>query len=186
MMYSAPPGISIVDYLQRLSQHLSLQPSILLAMVYYIDILSTHYAPFTISSLTVHRFLITAATVATKGLCDSFLTNSFYARVGGVSLMELNMLELEFLVRVGWKICPKPERLQDYYTSLVGRMPQRYVFGEDIEAVPGVPTTPDTKPDFDEKEVEEEAAQLFFLNRCEGQSSEDSKELSEPLVQEER
>ncbi|CAZ80228.1 unnamed protein product [Tuber melanosporum] len=122
----APPTISIPDYLSRLALHASLQPSILLSMVYYIDILSTHYPPFVVSSLTVHRFLITAATVATKGLCDSFLTNGFYAKVGGVSLMELNLLELEFLVRVGWRIVPKGEVLDEYYRSLVGRCQSRY------------------------------------------------------------
>ncbi|CUS15389.1 unnamed protein product [Tuber aestivum] len=122
----APPTISIPDYLSRLAHHASLQPSILLSMVYYIDILSTHYPPFVVSSLTVHRFLITAATVATKGLCDSFLTNGFYAKVGGVSLMELNLLELEFLVRVGWRIVPKGEVLDEYYRSLVGRCQSKY------------------------------------------------------------
>jgi hypothetical protein len=127
----APPTISIADYLNRLSVHASLQPSILLSMVYYIDILSTHYPPFVVSSLTVHRFLITAATVASKGLCDTFLTNSLYARVGGLSLMELNMLELEFLVRVGWRIVPKAEVLEEYYRSLVQRMRGRYRVEDD-------------------------------------------------------
>ncbi|KAF8454978.1 cyclin-domain-containing protein, partial [Terfezia claveryi] len=117
----APPTISIPDYLSRLTLHSTLQPSILLSMVYYIDMLSNLYPTFTISSLTVHRFLITAATVASKGLCDSFLTNGYYARVGGVSLMELNLLELEFLTRVGWRIVPRGEVLGEYYRSLVGR-----------------------------------------------------------------
>lgn len=122
----APPTISIGDYLNRLTVHATLQPSILLAMVYYIDVLSTHYPPFVVSSLTVHRFLITAATVASKGLCDTFLTNGYYAKVGGVSIMELNMLELEFLVRVGWRIVPKNDVLGEYYKSLVGRLAERY------------------------------------------------------------
>ncbi|RPB02627.1 cyclin-domain-containing protein [Choiromyces venosus 120613-1] len=151
----APPTISIPDYLSRLAHHASLQPSILLSMVYYIDILSTHYPPFVVSSLTVHRFLITAATVATKGLCDSFLTNGFYAKVGGVSLMELNLLELEFLVRVGWRIVPKGEVLDEYYRSLVGRCQSRYSIsaisldgdnnGEASNA-PQTPPTPTTRP----------------------------------------
>jgi len=117
-------------------------------MVYYIDILSTHYPPFVVSSLTVHRFLITAATVATKGLCDSFLTNGFYAKVGGVSLMELNLLELEFLVRVGWRIVPKGEVLDEYYRSLVGRCQSRYAISvasvgdhEASDAPPGPSST---------------------------------------------
>jgi hypothetical protein len=40
-------------------------------MVFYVDKLCAMYPAFTISSLTVHRFLITAATVAAKGLSDS-------------------------------------------------------------------------------------------------------------------
>ncbi|KAL8683956.1 MAG: hypothetical protein Q9224_000875 [Gallowayella concinna] len=117
----APPGISIKDYLQRLTTHATLSPPILLSMVYYIDRLCALYPAFTISSLTVHRFLITSATVASKGLSDSFWTNSLYARVGGVSLKELALLELEFLWRVEWRIVPKPEVLVDYYGSLVER-----------------------------------------------------------------
>lgn len=119
----APPGISIQDYLQRLTTHATLSPPILLSMVYYIDRLCALYPSFTISSLTVHRFLITSATVASKGLSDSFWTNKTYARVGGVSLKELALLELEFLARVEWRIVPRAEVLVDYYRSLVEREP---------------------------------------------------------------
>jgi hypothetical protein len=90
-------------------------------MVFYVDKLCAMYPAFTISSLTVHRFLITAATVAAKGLSDSFWTNSLYARVGGVSVRELALLELEFLRRLDWRIVPKPEVLVDYYKGLVER-----------------------------------------------------------------
>ncbi|KAK8220662.1 cyclin-domain-containing protein [Phyllosticta capitalensis] len=117
----APPSISVGDYLNRLIVHATLSPPILLSMVYYIDRLCLLYPAFTISSLTVHRFLIAAATVASKGLSDSFWTNNTYARVGGVSTRELALLELEFLTRLEWKIVPKPEVLVDYYTSLVER-----------------------------------------------------------------
>ena len=91
----APPAISVKDYLFRLIVHATLSPPILLSMVFYVDKLCTMYSAFTISSLTVHRFLITAATVGAKGLSDSFWTNSLYAKVGGVSLRELALLELE-------------------------------------------------------------------------------------------
>ena len=90
-------------------------------MVYYIDKLCLLYPAFTINSLTVHRFLITAATVASKGLSDSFWTNNTYARVGGVTIKELALLELEFLERVQWRIVPKPEALVEYYGNLVER-----------------------------------------------------------------
>lgn len=92
-------------------------------MVYYIDRLCALYPEFTINTLTVHRFLITAATVAAKGLSDAFWNNSTYAKVGGVRVAELKLLELEFLYRVDWKIVPNPEVLVAYYRGLVERCP---------------------------------------------------------------
>ncbi|KAF2148653.1 cyclin-domain-containing protein [Myriangium duriaei CBS 260.36] len=120
-LYRAPPGISCHDYLNRLIQHATLSPPILLSMVFYIDRLCAMYPAFTIGSLTVHRFLITAATVASKGLSDSFWTNSTYARIGGISTGELATLELDFLQRVSFRIVPQPETLVDYYCSLIQR-----------------------------------------------------------------
>ncbi|KAJ5619631.1 hypothetical protein N7510_003615 [Penicillium lagena] len=117
----SPPRISVQDYLQRLTTHATLSPPILLSMVFYIDRLCALYPAFTVSSLTIHRFLITSATVASKGLSDSFWTNKTYARVGGIGMTELAMLELEFLFRVQWRIVPEPEVLVDYYRSLVER-----------------------------------------------------------------
>lgn len=117
----SPPRISVQDYLQRLTTHATLSPPILLSMVYYIDRLCALYPAFTVSSLTIHRFLIASATVASKGLSDSFWTNKTYARVGGIGMTELAMLELEFLFRVQWRIVPQPEILVDYYQSLVER-----------------------------------------------------------------
>lgn len=114
-----PPAISVHDYLQTLTMHAALSPSILLSMVYYIDRLCASYPAFTISGLTVHRLLITTATVASKWLTDSCGTTKMYARVGGVPMRELGLLEMEFLWRVEWKIVPKPEVLGVYYLSLV-------------------------------------------------------------------
>lgn len=90
-------------------------------MVYYIDRLCALYPDFTVTTLTIHRFLITAATVAAKGLSDSFWNNSTYARVGGIKIAELGLLELDFLYRVDWKIVPNPEVLVDYYKGLIER-----------------------------------------------------------------
>ncbi|KAJ6010595.1 Nuc-1 negative regulatory protein preg [Penicillium sp. IBT 35674x] len=137
----SPPRISVQDYLQRLATHATLSPPILLSMVYYIDRLCALYPSFTVSSLTIHRFLISSATVASKGLSDSFWTNKTYARVGGISMNELAMLELEFLFRVQWRIVPQPEVLVDYYQSLVERCE-----GFEIERNGSATTTATTTP----------------------------------------
>lgn len=122
-MRRTAPSISVLEYLNRLAKHATLTPPLLLSMVYYIDRLCALYPEFTINTLTVHRFLITAATVAAKGLSDLFWNNTTYARVGGVRVAELKLLELEFLYRVDWKIVPNPEVLVAYYRGLVERCP---------------------------------------------------------------
>lgn len=90
-------------------------------MLVYIDKLCPAFPQFNINSLTVHRFLITAATVASKGLSDVFWTNSTYAKVGGVGLKELAILEIELLQHVDWRIIPTPEALVTYYQYLIER-----------------------------------------------------------------
>ncbi|KAK9247276.1 cyclin-domain-containing protein [Lipomyces tetrasporus] len=143
----APPLISHRDYLHRLTRFCSLEKSTLLSMVFYIDLLCAALSSFTINSLTVHRFLITAATVASKGLCDSFCTNAHYARVGGVSLTELNLLEVEFLVRVGWRVVPSVKTLDEYYRRMVARMGSVYVLQESEPERP-----PDIRSDEDNQQ----------------------------------
>lgn len=131
------PGISVLDYLHRLAKHATLSPPLLLSMVYYIDRLCALYPDFTINTLTVHRFLITAATVAGKGLSDSFWNNTFYAKVGGVKVAELKLLELEFLYRVDWKIVPNPEVLVAYYKGLIERCGGYALEGDEIPGADG-------------------------------------------------
>jgi hypothetical protein len=134
------PGISVQDYLMRICRFCPVENAILLAVVYFIDLLSTHYPDFVVNSLTVHRFLIAAVMVGSKGLCDSFCTNSHYARVGGIPRVELNLLEVEFLTRVGYRIVPKHELLDQYYQRMVARTQGTYIFAEEC-AVPS-PVTP--------------------------------------------
>lgn len=42
--------------------------------------------------------------MASKALCDSFCTNSHYAKVGGIKLDELNLLERGLIAGLGWKL----------------------------------------------------------------------------------
>lgn len=103
----SPPQISIYNYLLRLSHYSSLENCVLIATVYYIDLLTRQYPSFALNSLTVHRFLLTATTIASKALCDSFCSNNHYAKVGGVNVIELNLLEVEFLKWVNYRVVPR-------------------------------------------------------------------------------
>ncbi|KAJ2697032.1 Pho80p cyclin [Coemansia sp. IMI 203386] len=130
----APPNITINDYLQRVTKYALLEPSCLLLLLIYVDRICERNPTFTISSLTVHRFIIAAATVACKTLCDAYCTNSHYAKVGGVSMHELNSLEVELLHMTGWHLIATQEQLVQYYYTLVRQDPT-LVLQADIAAV---------------------------------------------------
>ncbi|KAJ1759517.1 Pho80p cyclin [Coemansia sp. RSA 1591] len=115
----APPNISVDEYMQRVAKYASLEPACLLIMLIYVDRICERNPTFTISSLTVHRFIITAAVIACKTLCDAYCTNAHYAKVGGVSMHELNSLEVEILRMMGWHLVATQEQLEQYYFTLV-------------------------------------------------------------------
>ena len=90
-------------------------------MMYYLDRVSSLYPAFLITAFTAHRFLITAATVASKGLSDSFYHLRVYAVVGGLDITELRRLVRLFLHYLDWRIVPHPDILTAYYRGLVSR-----------------------------------------------------------------
>ena len=126
----AAPNISVLDYLRRIVQYtkaevsrfsgslacllmppLRLPPNpgtrqrwCLLITLHYIDQICERNPRFTITSLTCHRFVITSISIASKTFCDSFCRNSVYAKVGGISTAELNVLEREFLSMIEWRL----------------------------------------------------------------------------------
>ncbi|PPR02975.1 hypothetical protein CVT26_004919 [Gymnopilus dilepis] len=113
------PAISVLDYLKRIVRFTNVEKSILLLTLYNIDQICARMPVFTLSSLTCHRFVITSITVSSKGLCDAFCPNNLYARVGGISVSELNVLEREFLSMIDWRLMCTREILQEYYVNLV-------------------------------------------------------------------
>ena len=50
--------------------------------------------------------------------CRSCLSNAYFARVGGISLQEMNRLELDFLFRVGFDLNVPPETFAQYCAML--------------------------------------------------------------------
>lgn len=114
-----PQSISIHDYLQRLTTYTKLSQSALLSMACYADRICAFYPGFAVTSLTVHRFLIASAIVASKVLNDASPQNKIFAEVGGVSTKELAILELEFLTKMEWRVVLNAELLNDCYQSLI-------------------------------------------------------------------
>ena len=94
------------------------QRSCLLITLHYIDQISVRMPVFVLSSLTCHRFVITSICVSSKCLCDAFHSNSVYAKVGGIPVTELNVLEREFLRMINWNLTVSPPHDHFLYCRL--------------------------------------------------------------------
>jgi hypothetical protein len=102
------------------------QKTCLLLVLHYIDQICAREPTFTISSLTVHRFIISAVSLSSKSHCDAFCTNAHYARVGGLAPFELARLERAFLAAIDWRLACTREVLQLYYVNLVAHSGDRF------------------------------------------------------------
>lgn len=67
----------------------------ILSMIYVDRFL--HSTGMSITSLNVHKLLLTAIMLASKFNDDAYCSNSFFAEVGCVTLDELNQMEQTFL-----------------------------------------------------------------------------------------
>ncbi|KAI8622731.1 cyclin-domain-containing protein [Chytriomyces sp. MP71] len=115
----AIPGISVADYVRRIVKYASIEKAVVLLVLVYIDRICDLHKTFTISSLTSHRFLISALTSGSKAVSDIYCTNTHFAKVGGITLQELNLLEVEFCTMINWRLACNHQLLQQYYVNLV-------------------------------------------------------------------
>ncbi|XP_065859924.1 cyclin-U2-1-like [Euphorbia lathyris] len=98
------PDMTIQSYLERIFRYTKAGPSVYVVAYVYIDRFCQANPGFRINSRNVHRLLITTIMVASKYVEDMNYRNSYYARVGGLSKIELNRLEVEFLFLMGFKL----------------------------------------------------------------------------------
>jgi hypothetical protein len=113
------PSIHYRDYFQRLVHYGRFSVPSILSIIVYIDRISRENPKFIISSLTIHRFLIVALTCATKTIDDRHLSNLHYSKIGGIPMLELGILEFEFLNWIRWNVLVQHEVLQEYFLQLL-------------------------------------------------------------------
>lgn len=116
---ASTPNISVEQYLLRIYKYACQEPGMFLLIVLYAQTIHAQRPRFPINMKSIHRFIIAAITVMTKCFCDRYYTNSFYAKVGGITLQELNYLELDILHLLDWQLVISTERIQECYEEMV-------------------------------------------------------------------
>ncbi|KAI4349514.1 hypothetical protein L6164_010095 [Bauhinia variegata] len=111
------PGLSIRKYIDRIFKYSACSPSCFVVAYIYVDRLLQR-SEVKLTSLSVHRLLITSIMVAAKFMDDAFFNNAYYAKVGGVSTGELNRLEMNFLFSIDFRLQVSVDTFRKYCWQL--------------------------------------------------------------------
>ncbi|XP_004493668.1 cyclin-P3-1 isoform X2 [Cicer arietinum] len=97
------PALSVRKYIDRIFKYSGCSPSCFVVAHIYVDRFLQN-TDIKLTSLNVHRLLITSIMLAAKFMDDAFFNNAYYAKVGGVSTAELNRLEMSFLFGIDFRL----------------------------------------------------------------------------------
>ncbi|KAK1352640.1 Cyclin-P3-1 like [Heracleum sosnowskyi] len=100
---SKAPALGIQQYINRIFKYSCCSPSCFVVAQIYVDRF-VQRTNLQLTSLNVHRLLITSVMVAAKFIDDAFFNNAYYAKVGGVSTAEINKLEMKFLFALDFRL----------------------------------------------------------------------------------
>ncbi|XP_021911274.1 cyclin-U3-1 [Carica papaya] len=111
------PTISIQQYVDRIFKYSGCSPSCFVVAQIYVDRF-LQQTDVHLTSLNIHRLLITSVMLAAKVFDDAFFNNAYYARVGGVTTAELNRLEMTFLFSLDFRLQVNVRTFQRYCCQL--------------------------------------------------------------------
>jgi len=114
------PLITIKFYLNRIARYSNCSKECFVLALIYIDRLMQKNRTFLVNSLNVHRLTIMAVMLGAKFYDDRYFNNAYFAKVGGVSLKEINVLEIEFLFMINFNLFVKPTLFNSYSKQLYG------------------------------------------------------------------
>ena len=96
-------------YVKRIAKYSRASPCCLVAALLYLERAHQLRPALRLTSHTLQRLLLVAMMLATKYLEDECALNSRWAKIGGLTLRELNALEAEFLAVVSFDLSVHPD-----------------------------------------------------------------------------
>jgi len=125
------PKIPIHEYVSRIVLCSNCSEECFVLALIYIERWVQENPGVFVNAYNVHRLILTSVMIAHKYLDDESLDNSYYCRVGGLSLKEINELEREFLLMINFNLHVENELftawnncLIDHHDWLVTTSPQ--------------------------------------------------------------
>ncbi|KAH1105886.1 hypothetical protein J1N35_009654 [Gossypium stocksii] len=114
---SRAPSLNLRQYVERIFKYCKCSNSCFVVAVIYIDRFLQRIDAY-LTSLSVHRLLITSVMVAAKFMDDQHYNNAYYAKVGGISREEMNRLEMRFLFDLDFRLNVTTEVFNKYWLMI--------------------------------------------------------------------
>ena len=96
------PEISIKDYLTRIYKYTD--SSYEISIITYILLNKINKSFIKINSFNIHRLLCTLILIIIKYYSDNYYDNAYYSKISGISLQELNKLEITLLKKMDFRL----------------------------------------------------------------------------------
>ena len=117
-MTESIPSLSIKDYLTRLSQFTKINESTIILILIYIDRIGK-INKFILTYRNIYKLILASMVIAIKYNEDNFYSSEVYAKLGGLSVPELNYLEFQFLILIKFSLFIEKDLFNKYYYNLL-------------------------------------------------------------------
>ena len=117
-MTESIPSLSIKDYLTRLSQFTKINESTIILILIYIDRIGK-INKFILTYRNIYKLILASMVIAIKYNEDNFYSSEVYAKLGGLSVPELNYLEFQFLIQIKFSLFIEKDLFDKYYYNLL-------------------------------------------------------------------
>ncbi len=114
---SAAPNITLYGYIERILKYSKIQESTIVLSLIYIDTICEKNN-LLLTNYNIHRIVFTSILVAIKYNEDEYYSNSYYAKVAGLSIDEINNLEYVFLNLLDYRLFVHNENYVKYLEYL--------------------------------------------------------------------
>ena len=108
------PDISLENYIYHLIKYTDMSISSLILAVIYIDQFCEKFG-YVLSMHNIYRILLIFVYISIKLNEDIFVKSDYYAKISGVSVKDLNMLEYQMCVAMNFDFYVKSEYYQQYF-----------------------------------------------------------------------
>ncbi|CAD8120130.1 unnamed protein product [Paramecium sonneborni] len=113
------PSISLAKYLERIQMYSYCSNECFVLALIYIDRIQKKNQDVIINSFCVHRFLLACIILSIKYNDDDYYKNDYYAKVGGITISELNKLEQELLTLLDYELYVSQKEYYYYKDKLM-------------------------------------------------------------------